>query len=95
MSQEVSPTVYFKKQLLCKSLGDNNVPILTVTNFPEVPSEDILSRPYIFLTARVHPGESNASWVMKGVCYSQDTIIVSANFATNELWLSFPVVFIS
>ena len=24
------------------------------------------SRPYIFLTARVHPGESNSSWVMKG-----------------------------
>lgn len=25
------------------------------------------SRPYIFLTSRVHPGESNASWVMKGI----------------------------
>lgn len=24
------------------------------------------SRPYVFLMARVHPGESNASWVMKG-----------------------------
>lgn len=24
------------------------------------------SRPYIFLTGRVHPGESNSSWVMKG-----------------------------
>lgn len=24
------------------------------------------SRPHVFLTARVHPGESNASWVMKG-----------------------------
>ena len=24
------------------------------------------NRPYIFLTGRVHPGESNASWVMKG-----------------------------
>ena len=76
-------------------MGDNNVPILTVTNFPEVPSEDILSRPYIFLTARVHPGESNASWVMKGVCYSQDTKIVSANFATNKLRPFLPVVFIS
>ena len=25
------------------------------------------SRPYIFLTSRVHPGESNSSWVMKGI----------------------------
>lgn len=24
------------------------------------------NRPYIVLTGRVHPGESNASWVMKG-----------------------------
>lgn len=24
------------------------------------------NRPYVFLMARVHPGESNASWVMKG-----------------------------
>lgn len=24
------------------------------------------TRPYIFLSARVHPGETNASWVMKG-----------------------------
>jgi len=26
------------------------------------------NRPYVFLTSRVHPGESNASWVMKGHC---------------------------
>lgn len=24
------------------------------------------NRPYIFLSARVHPGETNSSWVMKG-----------------------------
>lgn len=24
------------------------------------------NKPYIFLSSRVHPGESNASWVMKG-----------------------------
>lgn len=24
------------------------------------------NRPYVFLSARVHPGETNASWVMKG-----------------------------
>lgn len=25
------------------------------------------NRPYIFITARVHPGESNSSWVMRGL----------------------------
>lgn len=24
------------------------------------------NRPFIFLSARVHPGETNASWIMKG-----------------------------
>jgi len=28
---------------------------------------DTENRPYVFLTSRVHPGESNASWVMKGL----------------------------
>nr|KAF6331458.1 ATP/GTP binding protein 1 [Pipistrellus kuhlii] len=26
----------------------------------------VRNRPYVFLSARVHPGETNASWVMKG-----------------------------
>ena len=28
--------------------------------------DQVTTRPYIFLSARVHPGESNASWLMKG-----------------------------
>jgi hypothetical protein len=40
--------------------------MLIVTNFSSTP-EDIAIRKAIILTARVHPGESNASWMMKGV----------------------------
>lgn len=40
--------------------------MLIVTNFSSTP-EDIAVRKAIILTARVHPGESNASWMMKGV----------------------------
>uniref|UniRef100_T1JFQ4 tubulin-glutamate carboxypeptidase n=1 Tax=Strigamia maritima TaxID=126957 RepID=T1JFQ4_STRMM len=56
-------SVFFKSENLCTSLGGNSVPVLTIT------SADTSSRAkqhYIFLTGRVHPGESNASWVMKG-----------------------------
>ncbi|KAG8197180.1 hypothetical protein JTE90_011338 [Oedothorax gibbosus] len=54
-------SIYFKKDELCKTLSGNSVPLLTITAKPLDSS-----RPYIFLTARVHPGESNSSWVMKG-----------------------------
>ncbi|CAL8081096.1 unnamed protein product [Calicophoron daubneyi] len=32
-----------------------------------IPSVDKLQRPYIFLTARVHSGECNSSWVIQGL----------------------------
>ncbi|XP_076336256.1 cytosolic carboxypeptidase 1-like isoform X2 [Tachypleus tridentatus] len=53
--------VYFKKQNLCTSITGNPVPLLTITAQPP----DAL-RPYVILTGRVHPGESNSSWSMKG-----------------------------
>ncbi|XP_071424953.1 cytosolic carboxypeptidase 4 [Pithys albifrons albifrons] len=62
--------VYWRQQTLCQTLGGNPCPLLTVTAMPESKNRDDLqqfcNRPYVFLTARVHPGESNASWVMKG-----------------------------
>jgi murein tripeptide amidase MpaA len=39
--------------------------MLIVTNFASVP-EDIAMRQAVILSSRVHPGESNASWMMKG-----------------------------
>ncbi|XP_075063850.1 cytosolic carboxypeptidase 4 isoform X2 [Mixophyes fleayi] len=62
--------VYFKQQTLCYTIGGNPCPIVTITAMPRSMSEshkdEIRSRQYMVLTARVHPGESNASWVMKG-----------------------------
>uniref|UniRef100_A0A663N5J2 tubulin-glutamate carboxypeptidase n=1 Tax=Athene cunicularia TaxID=194338 RepID=A0A663N5J2_ATHCN len=62
--------VYWRQQTLCQTLGGNLCPLLTITAMPESKKGDDLeqfyNRPYVFLMARVHPGESNASWVMKG-----------------------------
>ncbi|KAM4039762.1 cytosolic carboxypeptidase 4 [Anomaloglossus baeobatrachus] len=62
--------VYFKHQTLCHTLGGNPCPLVTITAMPKSSSqrhrEELCSRQYMVLTARVHPGESNASWVMKG-----------------------------
>lgn len=55
-----------RKTTLCKSLAGNDVDMLIVTNFTSDPVE-IAVRKSIILTSRVHPGETNASWVMKGV----------------------------
>ncbi|GFR31694.1 hypothetical protein TNCT_372181 [Trichonephila clavata] len=54
-------SIYLKRDELCKTLAGNTVPLLTITAKPLDSN-----RPYIFLSARVHPGESNSSWVMKG-----------------------------
>ena len=55
-----------RKTVLCKSLAGNDVDMLIVTNFLSDPV-DIAVRKSIILTARVHPGETGASWMMNGV----------------------------
>uniref|UniRef100_A0A3Q2XVG2 Cytosolic carboxypeptidase 1 n=1 Tax=Hippocampus comes TaxID=109280 RepID=A0A3Q2XVG2_HIPCM len=65
-----APEIYLREDVLCETLGGNSCPLLTVTAMPESNSSDHIcqfrNRPLIFLSARVHPGETNASWVMKG-----------------------------
>jgi murein tripeptide amidase MpaA len=52
--------------VLCKSLAGNDVEMLIVTNFTSVP-EEIAVRKAIILTSRVHPGETNSSYMMRGI----------------------------
>ncbi|XP_061784960.1 cytosolic carboxypeptidase 1 isoform X2 [Nerophis lumbriciformis] len=65
-----TPEIYLRQDVLCETLGGNSCPLLTITAMPESNSSDHIcqfrNRPLIFLSARVHPGETNASWVMKG-----------------------------
>jgi murein tripeptide amidase MpaA len=58
-----------KRDLLCESLHGNRCDYLTITDFEleQVSGSDTSLRPCIFLTARVHPGETNSSWIMKGI----------------------------
>ncbi|XP_026559650.1 cytosolic carboxypeptidase 1 isoform X1 [Pseudonaja textilis] len=62
--------IYFRQHLLCETLSGNNCPVVTITAMPESNYYEHIcqfrNRPYIFLSARVHPGETNSSWVMKG-----------------------------
>ncbi|CAH1104048.1 unnamed protein product [Psylliodes chrysocephalus] len=51
---------------LCRSLAGNNVQYVTITS-PPAPGEVIKKKKAIVLTARVHPGETPSSWIMKGI----------------------------
>ncbi|KFV14688.1 Cytosolic carboxypeptidase 1, partial [Pterocles gutturalis] len=62
--------IYFRQDILCETLAGNSCPLVTITAMPESNYYEHIcqfrNRPYVFLSARVHPGETNASWVMKG-----------------------------
>ena len=44
-----------KKTVVCKTLADNSISLLTITNFSSQ-KQIIQNRPIIILTARIHPG---------------------------------------
>ena len=55
-----------RRETLCHSYGGNAVDLLTVTDFHSPPAE-VAARKVVVISARVHPGESNASWMMAGL----------------------------
>ncbi|KAM9808087.1 LOW QUALITY PROTEIN: cytosolic carboxypeptidase 4 [Neosynchiropus ocellatus] len=71
LQKSVDPAqVFFQQQVLCSTLTGNPCPMVTITACPASRGwrdmHQLRNRPCVFLTGRVHPGESNASWVMKG-----------------------------
>ncbi len=49
-------------------MAGNKCEYLSITNRDKDPnSTKALAKKGIFLSARVHPGESNSSWIMKGI----------------------------
>ncbi|KAF7391837.1 hypothetical protein HZH68_011380 [Vespula germanica] len=79
-TKKLSPSnVYFRAESLCESLNNNENPVLTITS-PDTKNNPIQNRKVIFLTSRVHPGESNASWVMHGTL---ESLLSNSTYATS------------
>ena len=57
---------FFRRSLLCTTLAQNRVDVLTITDQITSYDSSTSSKPTLLLTARVHPGETQASWSMQG-----------------------------
>ena len=56
----------FRRRALCQTLAGNDCDLLTITSFACDP-EALRARKGIVVSARVHPGESNSSYMMHGL----------------------------
>ncbi|CAM9356747.1 unnamed protein product [Chrysoparadoxa australica] len=57
---------HLRWRLLCHTLGGLEADLLTITDH-NAPEDEIAKRRRIVITARVHPGEVPASWMMRGM----------------------------
>ncbi|XP_053310385.1 cytosolic carboxypeptidase 3-like [Spea bombifrons] len=65
IAKDPKKTKYCNIRVLCQSLAGNRVHELTITN-PTTTATEWRKKKAVIVTARVHPGETNSSWVMKG-----------------------------
>ena len=55
-----------KRRELCKTLAGNTCDLLTITTFGS-DYEEVRKRKGLVISSRVHPGETGASFMMKGI----------------------------
>jgi len=64
ITSDPNKSQFTSRRTLCNSLAGNKVEMLTVTSKNNL--DNLSKRKGVFLTSRVHPGESVGSWMMKG-----------------------------
>nr|XP_022332380.1 uncharacterized protein LOC111129975 isoform X9 [Crassostrea virginica] len=71
---------WIKREVLCETRAGNSCFLVTCTNF-DTSREEQIKKKVVVVTARVHPGESQASWMMKGLL----DYITSSDHTAHEL----------
>ncbi|KAL4463245.1 hypothetical protein ABPG74_007246 [Tetrahymena malaccensis] len=91
--QTTQPLIHIKKEILCHTISNNAVPLLTITNkekdFIEKgktqnPPHESKQKKIAMLMARQHPGETVSSFLMQGVIDFLISDCVEANFLRNK-----------
>ncbi|XP_066556802.1 cytosolic carboxypeptidase 2 isoform X2 [Amia ocellicauda] len=65
LAQDPIRSQHCRFRVLCRSLAGNAVYVLTITSPSPSPAAAAAKRAVV-VTARVHPGETNGSWIMRG-----------------------------
>ena len=63
--EKIAKPGWFSKEKLCDTVGGRACPLLTITN-PESPIP-LDKKQCVFITGRIHPGESNSSYLVHGL----------------------------
>ena len=66
LERDTRIATFIRRKMLCCTLANNRCDLLTITAPCQNPT-DMENRPGVVITARVHPGESNSSFVMEGL----------------------------
>uniref|UniRef100_A0A8R1V5M9 Peptidase M14 domain-containing protein n=1 Tax=Pristionchus pacificus TaxID=54126 RepID=A0A8R1V5M9_PRIPA len=61
-----SSSIYVRRDEIGQSLAGNPLPLVTITGAGSS-AEEVAGRDTVVFSARVHPGETNASWIMQGI----------------------------
>jgi len=65
LEQDPIKSAFCCRRTLCKTIAGNNCDYLTIT--ARTKPDELKKRKGVVITARVHPGETNGSYMMKGV----------------------------
>jgi murein tripeptide amidase MpaA len=68
IEKDITTQNFYHRCTLTRTLAGNRCEYLTITSKDKDPkSAKALAKKGVFISARVHPGESNSSWMMKGL----------------------------
>ena len=63
LQKDKKRSIHFRRKLLCLTIGGNRCDELTITS-KAATLEELKTRSVIFISSRVHPGETNSSFIM-------------------------------